>query len=160
MLIRKVQPADLPRLSSLCIDAFMGSVASTLTEEGINTFKKIASVDGFANRMEADNKMLACEDGGEVIGVVELKEGRHIAMLFVDPCRQKTGVGRSLISAVLPYTRRAVLTVNASLTSVPAYLSYGFKCTGEAGELAGLKYQPMEMVLDKSIQLAAEASAD
>jgi GNAT superfamily N-acetyltransferase len=160
MLIRKVQPADLPRLSSLCIDAFMGSVASTLTEEGINTFKKIASVDGFANRMEADNKMLACEDGGEVIGVVELKEGRHIAMLFVDPCRQKKGVGRSLISAVLPCTRRAVLTVNASLTSVPAYLSYGFKCTGEAGELAGLKYQPMEMVLDKSIQLAAEASAD
>jgi GNAT superfamily N-acetyltransferase len=160
MLIRKVQPADLPRLSSLCIDAFLGSVASTLTEEGINTFKKIASVDGFANRMEADNKMLACEDGGEVIGVVELKEGRHIAMLFVDPCRQKKGVGRSLISAVLPCTRRAVLTVNASLTSVPAYLSYGFKCTGEAGELAGLKYQPMEMVLDKSIQLAAEASAD
>ena len=147
MLIRKVEPAELARLSSICIDAFMGSVASTLTEEGIDTFKKIASVDSFATRMEADNEMLACEVGGEVIGVVELKEGRHIAMLFVDPCRQKTGVGRSLISAVLPYTRRAVLTVNASLTSVPAYLSYGFKCTGEAGELAGLKYQPMEMQL-------------
>jgi GNAT superfamily N-acetyltransferase len=160
MLIRKVEPADLARLSSICIDAFMGSVASTLTEEGIDTFKKIASVGSFANRMEADNEMLACEDGGEVIGIVELKEGRHIAMLFVDPCRQKQGVGRSLISAVLPCTRREILTVNASLTSVPAYLSYGFKCTGEAGELAGLKYQPMEMVLDKSIQLAAEASAD
>jgi GNAT superfamily N-acetyltransferase len=160
VLIRKVEPAELARLSSLCIDAFMGSVASTLTEEGIDTFKKIASVGSFANRMEVDNEMLACEDGGEVIGIVELKEGRHVAMLFVDPSHQKKGVGRSLIAAALPYTRREILTVNASLTSVPAYLSYGFKCTGAVGELAGLKYQPMEMVLDKSIQLAAEASAD
>ncbi|WP_432473522.1 GNAT family N-acetyltransferase [Amphritea sp. HPY] len=160
MSIRKIEPTDLARVNSICINAFMGTVASTLTEEGIETFQNIASVDGFTDRMEADNEMLAYEDNGEVVGIIELKEGRHIAMLFVSPSSQNKGVGRSLISAILPHARSNLLTVSASLTSIPAYLNYGFKCTGEVGESAGLKYQPMEMELNKSMQPTAEASAD
>jgi hypothetical protein len=59
MVIRKIERTDLDRVSSICISAFMGSIAPSLTEEGIDTFKNIASVDGFISRMEADNEMLA-----------------------------------------------------------------------------------------------------
>jgi len=149
MSIRKVERADLVCVQAICINAFMESVAPTLTEEGIETFKNIASVSGFAKRMEADNEMLAYEDNGEVVGIIEFKEGRHIAMLFVSPGFQKKGIGGSLVSAILPYARDNLLTVSASLTSISAYLNYGFKCSGVIGESAGLKYQPMEMELDK-----------
>ena len=149
MVIRKIERTDLDRVNSICISAFMGSVAPSLTEEGIETFKNIASVDGFISRMKADNEMLAYEEKGEVLGMIEFKEGRHISMLFVSPCSQKKGVGGSLVSSVLPYTRGNLMTVRASLTSVPAYMSYGFKCTDEIGESSGLTYQPMVMEISK-----------
>ncbi len=148
MSIRKIEPEDLARVRSICLDAFMKSVAPTLTDEGVETFKNIASVENFTKRLDADNEMLAYEEKGEVVGFMEFKEGRHIAMLFVSPNAQKKGVGGSLVSAVLPKARGDILTVSASLTSVSAYLNYGFTCTGDVGVSAGLEYQPMEMVLN------------
>jgi len=79
MPIRKVDSKDLRSVSSVCIDAFMQSVAPTLQEEGINTFQSIASLEGIESRMDADNVMLVYEHNGEVVGFIELKEGRHIA---------------------------------------------------------------------------------
>jgi len=142
--VRKMNSTDLCSASSLCIDAFMDSVAPTLEKEGIQTFQGIASIEGLESRMSADNEMLVYEENGEVIGFLELKEGRHIAMLFVSATAQRKGVGKSLISAMFSYARNNVITVSASLTSVPAYLHYGFECTGDVSESAGLTYQPME----------------
>jgi len=148
--IRKMNSADLCSVSSVCIDAFMDSVAPTLEKEGVQTFQSIASTVGLESRMDADNEMLVYEENGEVIGFLELKEGRHIAMLFVSPSAQRNGVGKSLFSAMLPYVKNNVITVSASLTSVPAYQHYGFECAGDASESAGLRYQPMEIELNKS----------
>jgi len=85
-----------------------------------------------------------------VQGVIELKEGRHVAMLFVDPESQNKGIGSELFSEVMAYARTEIITVSASLNSVSAYLKYGFVCTGEPDEKSGLKYQPMEFELNKS----------
>lgn len=57
----------------------MQSVAATLFDEGISTFSNIASRDAFLDRMKGDN----------FDGVIELNEGRHVAMLFICPERQK-----------------------------------------------------------------------
>ena len=150
MTIRKINATDLHTVSSVCIDAFMESVAPTLLEEGIKTFQNIASTKAIESRMAADNEMLVYEDNGNVIGFLELKEGRHIAMLFVSPGAQRNGVGKSLFAAMLPYVKNNVITVSASLSSVPVYLHYGFECAGDASESAGLTYQPMEIELNKS----------
>ena len=128
----------------------MEAVAPTLEKEGIQTFQSIASIGGLESRMDADNEMLVYENDGEVIGFLELKEGRHIAMLFVSPGAQKKGVGKSLVSEILPYAKNNIVTVSASLTSVSAYLHYGFECSGDVSESAGLTYQPMELKLNKS----------
>jgi len=148
MSVRIINSADLGSVSSVCIDAFMGAVAPTLENQGINTFQSIASIAGLESRMGANNEMLVYEDNDEVMGFLELKDGRHIAMLFVSPRAQKKGVGKSLILAMLPYVKNNIITVSASLTSVQAYLHYGFECVGEASESAGLKYQPMEIELN------------
>jgi len=152
MSVRSATPEDLDSVKKTCIDSFMYSVAPTLEKEGVNTFKSIVSVSALNSRMEQDNEMIVYENNHEVVGFLELKEGRHIAMLFVSPKFQKKGVGKSLILAMYAYTKSDVVTVSASLTSVSAYLSYGFENSGVVSESAGLKYQPMEMKLNKSLK--------
>ena len=57
MTIRPLTIADLPRVSQICIDAFMASVAGTLSQQGIDSFTRIAAPESFRTRMAAENTM-------------------------------------------------------------------------------------------------------
>ncbi|MFH0256948.1 GNAT family N-acetyltransferase [Vibrio rumoiensis] len=151
MFVRKMEEKDLESVSATCMASFQQSVAGTLSEEGVSTFSKIAATNAFLERMKGDNLVLVAEIDGKVEGVIELKEGRHVAMLFISPECQKKGIGKALLSSALNYAKVETITVSASLSSVPAYEKYGFKCKGEADESAGLVYQPMEIILNKAI---------
>ncbi|MGP9827594.1 GNAT family N-acetyltransferase [Ectopseudomonas khazarica] len=144
MQIRELTRDDLPSASTLCMDAFMLAVAPSLPPQGVETFSKLADAAAFAERMAGDNLMLGCLEDGALTGLIELKEGRHVAMLFVAPDCQRKGIGRRLIDTAMEHARGDVLTVRAALSSVKAYERYGFILTGEVGEFAGLIFQPME----------------
>ena len=144
MQICKLTHDDLPRVSALCLDAFMLAVAPSLPAQGVETFAKVAAAQAFAERMEGDNLMLVCVADATITGLIEFKEGRHVAMLFVAPGWQRRGIGMRLMNAALEQARDETVTVRASLSSVPFYESYGFVLAGEIGEFAGLVYQPME----------------
>ncbi|ENE1253021.1 GNAT family N-acetyltransferase [Stenotrophomonas maltophilia] len=142
----KIRPArvdDLPAVSAVCLAAFNAAVAPTLGADGIATFASVAAADAFGVRLQGDNQILVAEQEDRVVGVIELKEGRHLAMLFVDPACQGQGIGHALFEAVLPQVREPVLTVRASLNAVPTYLRYGFVPDGDVGEFNGLVYQQM-----------------
>jgi GNAT superfamily N-acetyltransferase len=147
MRIRKVELADVDEINEICQTAFINSVATTLTDQGINTFAEISSAQSFTKRMQQDNQLLVCENNSGLLGVIELKEGRHITMFFVRPSAQHQGVGKLLIEKILKLAREQTVTVNASLTSIDAYRHYGFVVKGAIGEIAGLRYQPMEITL-------------
>lgn len=144
MQIRKLTHDDLPRASAMCLDAFMLAVAPSLSAQGIDTFAKVVAAQAFAERMEGDNLMLVSVSDGVIVGLIELKQGCHVAMLFVAPGWQRRGIGMGLVNAALKQARGQLVTVRASLSSVAAYESYGFVLTGEVGEFAGLVFQPME----------------
>jgi len=147
MATRRVQAVDLEQASAVCMASFMEAVAPSLGPEGIATFAGIVSVDGFAGRLSDEKDMFVYEADGQVVGVAELMGGQHVATLFVAPGWQGQGVGRALMTALLECARGEVVTVRASLSSVPAYERYGFRVSGEVGEYLGLVYQPMERVL-------------
>lgn len=146
-MIRKMNFDDVQSVSEVAVSSFMQAVSSQLSDEGINTFLEISSPDSFLGRMNQDNLMLVSEDEDGINGVVELKEGRHIAMLFVKPNKQKQGIGRRLVEESLKYSRVKTVTVSASLISVAAYEKYGFIIVGQEEERNGLRYQPMEIEL-------------
>lgn len=146
MQIRPLSLHELDQASALCMASFAHSVAPLLPAQGITTFGEVASANAFAERMQGDNLMLVCEAEGRLAGLVELKQGRHVAMLFVSPAYQRQGIGRRLIEAALSHARSQTVTVSASLPSVTAYQRYGFSQAGEVGEHAGLIYQPMKKV--------------
>ena len=149
MKIRKMEEKDLDAVSAICMDSFSQSVADTLSVEGVSTFSKIAASDSFLSRMKEDNLILVAEYSGRIEGVIELKERRHVAMLFVDPKYQRKGVGKKLLSSALNYAAVNTVTVSASLSSIPVYKKYGFECKGEKSESAGLVFQPMEIELNR-----------
>ncbi|MGF6416654.1 GNAT superfamily N-acetyltransferase [Stenotrophomonas sp. AN71] len=141
--IRPAHADDLPAISAVCLAAFNAAVAPSLSEAGIATFGSVAAADAFGARLQGDNLILVAEHEARIVGVVELKEGRHLAMLFVDPACQGQGIGHALFEAVLPQVRDPVLTVRASLNAVATYQRYGFALDGDVGEFNGLVYQPL-----------------
>lgn len=111
MRIRKMTQEDLPSANALCLEAFMLAVAPSLSAQGVETFAKVVAQKAFAERMVSDNLMLVCVAEGTLVGLIELKEGRHVAMLFVAPAWQRHGVGRRLMNAALEQARANVVTV-------------------------------------------------
>ncbi len=143
--IRPARPDDLAAISAICMAAFGDAVAPSLSAQGVATFAQVASVGAFAQRLQEDNYILVAERENRIVGVIELKEGRHLAMLFVDPACQGQGIGHALLQAVLPQLRTPAMSVRASLNAVPAYQRYGFVIDGEVGEFNGLVYQPLSL---------------
>lgn len=144
MKIRLFQPPDAQAASALCLRAFKQAVAPSLADHGVQTFVTVAQPDGFLQRLQAGHVILVAERDGNIIGVGELKQGRHVAMLFVEPAVQRQGIGRALMDALLATAHAATVTVSASLPSVAAYQHYGFALAGNVAESQGLVYQPME----------------
>ncbi|KAF1016845.1 MAG: Mycothiol acetyltransferase [Stenotrophomonas maltophilia] len=143
--IRPARPDDVTAISAICVAAFSNAVAPSLSAQGVATFMQAATAGAFAERLQGDNHILVAEQEGRVVGVIELKEGRHLAMLFVDPACQGQGIGHALFQAVLPQLRAPAMSVRASLNAVPTYQRYGFVIDGEAGEFNGLLYQPLSL---------------
>jgi predicted N-acetyltransferase YhbS len=143
--IRPARADDLAAISAICMAAFHEAVAPSLSAQGVATFTQVAAADAFAERLQGDNHILVAEQDRDIVGVIELKEGRHLAMLFVAPACQGQGIGHALLQAVLPQLRAPAMSVRASLNAVPTYQRYGFVIDGEVGEFNGLVYQPLSL---------------
>lgn len=150
MPIRKMHPDDIGQVSRMVVDSFRHCVAPNLPPEGVDTFVQIASEEAFAERMAGANLLWVYETDGEIPGMIELRERRHIAMLFVAPAKQRLGIGQALVQRALRRCTSDSVTVNASLPSVRAYENYGFQIAGPREQIRGLIYQPMRRNLRQS----------
>jgi predicted GNAT family N-acyltransferase len=88
----------------------------------------------------------------DIIGVVEVRENSHIALLFVEGSHQKNGTGKGLLKMAIetcqtrnPGTRR--ITVNSSPNAVTAYQNMGFNATKQEQAVNGIRFIPMELSL-------------
>jgi GNAT superfamily N-acetyltransferase len=147
MHIQPLSVQDTDIVSQISLRAFMEGVADTVKPEGVEAFKALATPEAYKSRMESGNVILAAKEGAQIVGVIELKEGKHLAMLFVDPCAQRRGVGQALLSAILPFVKVDPLSVRASLPSVPFYERCGFVKDGDIAEVSGLVYQTLYLAI-------------
>ena len=148
MTIRVMTQSDIERVSQLCRDAFDVSIAPTVSAQGCDNFYQYSAPETLTVLLNHfQHTTLVYERKQRILGMVALKQGMHVSLLFVDPTAQRQGIGRALIEAMLPYCCATSVTVRASLTSVAAYQAYGFVCTGVAGIESELTYQPMERLI-------------
>jgi ADP-ribose pyrophosphatase len=147
-VIRPLASEEREAAAGLIGRAFDRDVAQDCDPEGIYNFRIFSSAGTMALRAANRHWALVAEMDGAPAGVVEVREDRHIAMLFVDPAHQGAGIGRRLFEAAaarcrLRNPKLTRLTVAASPNAVPVYARLGFRPDGPPTRECGIPHVPM-----------------
>ena len=140
---RVATAAEVPSVSEFVRAVYAAQIAPAGTAAGQGTFAAYTDPDAMIARA-ATHVLWLAERAGAFVGVLEVREGTHVALLFVAPNDQRQGIGRALLEAAFgPCERWPTLTVNSTPGAVGAYARLGFHATGPVEESSGLRYQPM-----------------
>jgi GNAT superfamily N-acetyltransferase len=107
-----------------------------------------AAARSFVLDRPAGHAITVADDGGTLVGMIDVRDCSHVCLFFVDPARMGEGVGRGLLDHAVERCARGSgeareLTVNSSPWAVPAYRSLGFEATGPESERKGIRSVPM-----------------
>lgn len=91
-----------------------------------------------------DRFTLVAESDREIVGFTDLEPDGHIDRFFVHADRQRTGVGRTMLAAILAESRRLGLDrvfCEASITARPFFENQGFAVIAEQHvEVRGVRF--------------------
>jgi GNAT superfamily N-acetyltransferase len=146
IIYRQIHPSETAAVSSLAREVFDRFVAPHYQTEGVAEFHRYASAEALSQRHKSGHITLVAEHTGELVGMLHLREPRHISMLFVQSSRQRGGVARGLLAAAgaLAGDTNCEFTVNSSPNAVSAYERLGFRTTGSEECLHGIRFVPMQ----------------
>ena len=127
-------------------------VAPEYSSEGINEFRKYADTEALVERLKSSSFVLIAKNDENLIGIIEIRDNSHVAMLFVRQLFQKKGIGKTLLKhAIKMCSKNHIdlnkITVNSSPNSVAAYEKMGFIATDVEQVVNGIRFTPMEMKL-------------
>lgn len=151
MEYRRMRRGEEQAVAGLANRVFDRTVASDMTPEGVAEFRRWASAGLIARRSRADHAVLVASEGDSLCGMIEIRQGRHVAMLFVE--RAGEGIGRELMRRAVKLCRRQTpglerITVNSAPGAVGAYRRMGFAARGEEQIRNGIRFVPMSLELD------------
>jgi GNAT superfamily N-acetyltransferase len=126
---------------------FRRFVAPEFAENGVQEFYEYASPEKMSERLREGHFVFVSEDRGEICGVIEMRDYKHISLLFVN--EQGRGIAKELFCHALKYCigKNADLkniSVHASSFAVPFYKKLGFHPTGPKRNEHGILFIPME----------------
>ncbi len=148
--IRMACEADWEEAMALAWRTFLQFEAKDYKAEGIESFRDFIS-DQWLKKMfiKGEYLMMLALDGQKIIGLITLRSGCHISLLFVDGEYHRQGVGSSLVGALGSYlteeTDIRYLTVNGAPYAVEFYHKIGFWDLAGQQEKDGILYTPMRM---------------
>ena len=139
----------------LVLRVFDEFVAPGYAQEGIAEFKKYVTTDATALRLAEGNLFIVAAAGLRIVGVIEIRENHHIALLFVEKTFQGQGIAGNLLRRAIdrcsqrrPDVRQ--ITVNSSPNAFSAYERMGFKAVGDEQTVNGIRFIPMALDLGAS----------
>jgi len=153
---RPMASEESERVCQLVSRTFMRDVAPYFSPAGAERYLTEIDADAMARRLGADHHAILAVSGRNETpaGVIEIREYRHIRMLFVDGPFQRRGIARALMDRAVARCRarrRALveISVNASPNAVAAYIRMGFRPTDGEREIEGIRFTPMALRLNK-----------
>src|SRR3990170_6755724 len=101
ILYRPLNPGDGVEVSNLIARSFNEFIAPDFPEEGIEEFFRYSNPRALIKRSEGNHFVLVAEAEGTIAGMIEIREMKHVSMLFVDKAFQRRGIGKELLRAAL-----------------------------------------------------------
>jgi GNAT superfamily N-acetyltransferase len=152
IMVRCAYHADWDGAMKLAWDTFARFNAPDYSQEGIANFHKFVHDDMLRKMFVAGHyQLFVATEGDKCVGMLSLREKKHISLLFVDEQYHRHGVATALLNYVKRYALYEegidVLTVNASPYAVKYYLNRGFIPVSGETEADGIRFTPMELRL-------------
>ena len=149
VVYRMLRDFEVEEASELALRVFDEFVAAKQPAEGCEEIRRYASAAAFRDRHRAGYVSFAAERQGRIVGVLHLRDGNHIAMLFVEGRGQRQGIGSGLVLSAEQYALSRqppaeVLTVASTPNAVGAYRKMGFTTVGDEQVKKGVRFVPME----------------
>jgi GNAT superfamily N-acetyltransferase len=147
---RFMRPGEEPAACALVKTVFDQFVAADLGPEGIAEFLRFANPQAMAARSGPEQVLVVALHDGQLVGVLEVRSGSHLALLFVSLTGR--GIARELLHRAVAECRArqpnlAAITVNSSLYAQPIYRRLGFLDTGPERTINGIVHVPMALTL-------------
>ena len=129
--IRELIASEIIQAHTLVAGVFDRFIAPQYNEAGIEEFKDYISTEKLGERLRTGGLFLVGEIDGDLAGLIEVRNGQHIALLFVKAEHQRQGIARALVDEAVrtclqvnPDLRK--MTVNSSPNAQHAYRRMGF----------------------------------
>lgn len=149
MKIRTATLKDADAISTLILGV---AHHFTINPEGVGAedFLKTISREAIERCINAPNlKYLAGFIEETLVGVVAIRDNKHLYHLFVSPMFQRRGLSRKLwntaMEMAIQLENPREFTVNSTPYAESVYTSFGFKVVGEKVETKGISFIPMKL---------------
>lgn len=137
-MIRELAEGEKDAAIELCWSVFKEYEAPDYTEEGVREFYRSIHNRGFICQL----RFFGAFDGDNMVGVIAIRGGSHIALFFVKGEYHRRGIGRRLFECA-EMERGGKITVNSSPYAVEIYRRLGFKEADGEQSVNGLRFTPM-----------------
>lgn len=149
--IRLMESGEEAPVCKLVERVFLQSEAGDFPQESISKFLSYANPVRMAERVAQDlSFVLVAVMNEEPVGMIEVRNYSHVALLFVNDDHQRRGLASQLLDMAVsmcrqknPTLRR--ITVNASPSALPVYARWGFHPIGEELEMDGVHFTFMAL---------------
>lgn len=152
MQICRIGPAKLRDALDLVWEVFEKYEVPVYEEMGVKTFRYFIEYDHMVEKVNKGEMIFwGCYIGNYLVGVIALRTGQHISLLFVREKFHHLGIARRLVRMAVGYVEslepeiRAV-TVNSSPYAVGFYKKMGFHALGPEQAADGIRFTSMRMV--------------
>ncbi len=124
-------------------------IAPDYSPEGVISFMNYIQPSMMKRRLRIGEAFaITAFDNDQPVGIIEMRNGNHLSLLFVRKEYQGRGIGRRLFENALERCRMAnpalgTITVKSSPYAVPIYEKLGFRRTGPEEIKDGIRFTPM-----------------
>ncbi len=163
-ILRTMDPGEEVEVVNLVARSFNEFIAPDFPDEGIEEFFGYSNPRALVKRSDGNHFVLVAEAEGSITGMIEIREMRHVSMLFVDKAFHRRGIGKELLTAALDKIKSdrnapKKVTVHSSRFAVPFYENLGFVRTEEEKIINGVIHIPMALTLREGRLLRHEKAS-
>lgn len=142
MEIKILRGHDAIGACQLIKDIFIKTIGQTYSEEGKNEFLSSFDEEKILSQMRQGHLIMLGAFGERLIGVLGIRDFKHIQSLFVLPSYQNQSVGTQLINQAKKLMH-GIISVNADIHAVGFYQKQGFIQINQQQCVHGICFVPM-----------------